>query len=659
MVIANGRNARLGRAEGLRARGEKEAEMWSVTKNRHNKEHVMRQGALIGLNKVGDLTKKPECDGLFKLELVWDWFRPGSLIKWPIGGTTGLFQVGTGLGLVEAIKGPIGGTTGILVPQNASPKAESLFSSSGLKIEMPNREAPAEQYSSSTAGVWTGGDCTNMSSTAANLKAPNMVKFKNGSGGTRLESSTSAEGTHGDTSSGIKKRKDPGDNGLSLSELSGYNPKTQEFDPEYDDDAEKALADMKFMPNDTEIHHELKLRMLHIYCSRLDERKRRKDFILQRNLLHTIPLEKELSVEDREVYEQYKVFMRYQSPEEHDALVQSVIEERKLQRRIQELQECRTAGCRTMAEAKAYIEQKKLRELETSMNKTKLDSQVSSSSKIVRANALSNEEDGLLDGSPQNINEGNGGSGLELDGKDPSSVATIQVTSKSFDVWDVTGLPGADLLSETEQRLCCECKLLPCHYLKIQEVLMTEIYKGTIVKKSDAYSFFNVDPSKINKVYDMEQRLCCECKLLPCHYLKIQEVLMTEIYKGTIVKKSDAYSFFNVDPSKINKVYDMLSKWCKRLLYYLSYLMEPPMENLLPWDLWKAHSNEVSGGIQSISLRHANFSAFLIRLLSILHFVKATTSDERINYDANGIYYDGGRIQIAIMDRNTTYQELV
>ncbi|XP_073103747.1 transcriptional adapter ADA2 isoform X1 [Elaeis guineensis] len=447
---------------------------------------------------------------------------------------------------------------GISVPQNASPKVESLFSSSGLKIGIPSSEPPAERYSSSTS-VWTGEDCTNMSSTAANMKAPNMLKFTNGSGGTKLESSTSAEGTHGDTSSGIKKTKDPGDNGLSLSELNGYNPKTQEFDPEYDDDAEKALADMKFMPNDTEIHHELKLRMLHIYCSRLDERKRRKDFILERNLLHTIPLEKELSVEDREVYERYKVFMRYQSPEEHDALVQSVIEEHKLRRRIQELQECRAAGCRTMAEAKAYIEQKKLRELEASMNKTKLDSQVSSSSKILRANELSNKEDGLSDGSPQNINEGNGGSGLELDGKDPSAVATMQVTSKSFDVWDVTGLPGADLLSETERRLCCECKLLPCHYLKIQEVLMTEIYKGTIVKKSDAYSFFK------------------------------------------------------------------LSKWSKRFLYYLSYLMEPPMGNLLPWNLRKAHSSEVSGGIQSISLRHANFSAFLIRFLSILHFVKATT----------------------------------
>lgn len=71
---------------------------------------------------------------------------------------------------------------------------------------------------------------------------------------------------------------------------------------------------------------------------RLDERKRRKDFILERNLLYPNPLEKELSSEDRELYNRFKVFMRFLSQEEHENLVKSVIEERKIRRRIQELQ---------------------------------------------------------------------------------------------------------------------------------------------------------------------------------------------------------------------------------------------------------------------------------------------------------------------------------
>ena len=73
------------------------------------------------------------------------------------------------------------------------------------------------------------------------------------------------------------------------------------------------------------------------FC-RLDERKRRKEFILERNLLFPNPLEKDLTNEDKEVYHRYKVFMRFLSKEEHEALVRSVIEERKIRRRIQELQ---------------------------------------------------------------------------------------------------------------------------------------------------------------------------------------------------------------------------------------------------------------------------------------------------------------------------------
>ena len=79
-------------------------------------------------------------------------------------------------------------------------------------------------------------------------------------------------------------------------------------------------------------------KLLFVAFCRLDERKRRKEFILERNLLFPNPLEKNLTNEDKEVYHRYKVFMRFLSKEEHEALVRSVIEERKIRRRIQELQ---------------------------------------------------------------------------------------------------------------------------------------------------------------------------------------------------------------------------------------------------------------------------------------------------------------------------------
>lgn len=56
--------------------------------------------------------------------------------------------------------------------------------------------------------------------------------------------------------------------GSSLKDTGGYNIKRQEFDPEYDNDAEHLLADMEFKENDTEEEREIKLRVLRIYSKR-------------------------------------------------------------------------------------------------------------------------------------------------------------------------------------------------------------------------------------------------------------------------------------------------------------------------------------------------------------------------------------------------------
>lgn len=56
--------------------------------------------------------------------------------------------------------------------------------------------------------------------------------------------------------------------GPSLVEMSGYNTKRQEFDPEYDNDSEQLLADMEFKDTDTEDERELKLKVLRIYSKR-------------------------------------------------------------------------------------------------------------------------------------------------------------------------------------------------------------------------------------------------------------------------------------------------------------------------------------------------------------------------------------------------------
>lgn len=71
-----------------------------------------------------------------------------------------------------------------------------------------------------------------------------------------------------DRSIGEKKPRILGDEEPSMTELSGYNFKRQEFEIEYDNDAEQVLADMEFRDTDGDAERELKLRVLRIYSKR-------------------------------------------------------------------------------------------------------------------------------------------------------------------------------------------------------------------------------------------------------------------------------------------------------------------------------------------------------------------------------------------------------
>ena len=71
-----------------------------------------------------------------------------------------------------------------------------------------------------------------------------------------------------DWSIGEKKPKLSGEDRPSMTDLSGYSFKREEFDVEYDNDAEQVLADMEFKDTDTKAEYAMKLHVLHIYSKR-------------------------------------------------------------------------------------------------------------------------------------------------------------------------------------------------------------------------------------------------------------------------------------------------------------------------------------------------------------------------------------------------------
>eukprot|EP00854_Cymbomonas_tetramitiformis_P000618 gene618-1044_t len=254
--------------------------------------------------------------------------------------------------------------------------------------------------------------------------------------------------------------------GPNSSDITGYHAKRNEFDPEYDNDAEIPLAEMEFGPNDTPEEYALKVRMLNIYNDRLAERARRKQFILERGLLNVKRLqaqERKRSKEERDLYNRFAVFARFQSQAEHEALLEGLVAEQRLRMRIEELKEARRVGIHTMQEFEVYDAEKRRREVERarlkSLGYTAGYAPLPGGKSTLRANRYL-MRDGLTpqlsfpsSGTPRELQKlqtgGPGGSGSSAGGSSGAAGKGKKVTVPL----DLTGLPGVDKLAAREQEL--------------------------------------------------------------------------------------------------------------------------------------------------------------------------------------------------------------
>jgi transcriptional adapter 2-alpha len=97
-------------------------------------------------------------------------------------------------------------------------------------------------------------------------------------------------------------------------EVVGYMPKRGDFDQEYDMDADLLLADMEFFEDDTKADEQLKNEVIELYNARIDERIRRKKFVIERGLLDlkkSQKYERKKTKEEREIINSMKIFARF------------------------------------------------------------------------------------------------------------------------------------------------------------------------------------------------------------------------------------------------------------------------------------------------------------------------------------------------------------
>jgi hypothetical protein len=144
---------------------------------------------------------------------------------------------------------------------------------------------------------------------------------------------------------------------LPGSELLGFMPRRGDFDVEWDNEAEQAVADMEFIPGEPPEDRNLKLQVLTIYNSKLDERERRKQFIISRKLYdyrkHLQDLQK-LPRDERDLVQRMRLFERFHTPIEHEKFIADLLKAKRLRKEIAKLQMYRRMGIRSLLEAERY-----------------------------------------------------------------------------------------------------------------------------------------------------------------------------------------------------------------------------------------------------------------------------------------------------------------
>lgn len=256
-------------------------------------------------------------------------------------------------------------------------------------------------------------------------------------------------------------------------------------------DAEEPAQDVE-----DEDELEIKLAMLDIYFSKLDKREMVKDFIFDRALTEHKKIqanERKRPKDERELVQRYKVFAKLQTAQDFETLIEGLIYETQLRKRIGELQEYRRFGITTAAEAETYEAAKAAR----AGYRPVLSREPT---EIMRTGARVNAgQHRFLHGTPPPGAAGHGDRGS----RDPTPRAPGHTGRKPPAPLNLANAASLDLLSSEEQNLCSTLRVLPKPYLMIKETYLreNERRKG-LLKRRDARKMMKIDVNKSGRIFD-------------------------------------------------------------------------------------------------------------------------------------------------------------
>jgi len=123
----------------------------------------------------------------------------------------------------------------------------------------------------------------------------------------------------------------------------GYMARRGDFDVEYSNEAERALADLEITDTDTEEEVQLKVRLLEIYNARLDRREAAKAFVKAHGMIDALPTAPASALPPRpdhseqQLRRRLRALARLGTLQEHQQLEEALLKEHRLVCSIKQL----------------------------------------------------------------------------------------------------------------------------------------------------------------------------------------------------------------------------------------------------------------------------------------------------------------------------------
>jgi len=250
----------------------------------------------------------------------------------------------------------------------------------------------------------------------------------------------------------------------------GYMPLRDDFEREYDNEAETLVSGLSLNYDDEDIDTAFKLVQVDMYRQRLKERQRRKRIAREYSVIQssttvgikkTQANKKKISKDEKEFQEKMRVFAQFHSHREHEQIFQNIQKEKKIKTRIKELMRYRRNGITKLDESTDFDAERVKRE------KKKEHKKKTGSSSLTKRMSMVSKKTNLENGD-------DGGNVIITDDVKPNGK-----------VKDVAAFPGFDLLSRTERKLCHSMSMKPASYITIKTCIIKDYLtrrQGTPVK---------------------------------------------------------------------------------------------------------------------------------------------------------------------------------